>query len=51
MRRHLDLLEEKANAIKVPVTYANLLYTLRDHIVLVRELLETKRRGCLMKAL
>jgi hypothetical protein len=32
----LDRLEGKANLLHVPVTYANMLYTLRDHIVLVR---------------
>ncbi len=36
----LDRLERKANLLLVPVTYANLLYTLRDHIILVRGLLQ-----------
>ena len=33
----LDVLEEKANQLRVPVFYASLLYTLRMHITLVRE--------------
>jgi hypothetical protein len=36
----LDRLEKKANELHVPVTYSSMLYTLRDHIVLVRELLK-----------
>jgi len=36
----LDRLEEKANLLRVPVTFANMQYTLRDHIVLVRERLK-----------
>jgi TRAP-type uncharacterized transport system substrate-binding protein len=36
----LDRLQKKANLLHVPVTYSSMLYTLRDHIVLVRELLE-----------
>jgi len=37
----LARLEKKANLLKVPVTYAGPLYTLRDHIVLVRTLLQS----------
>jgi hypothetical protein len=33
----LNRLEEQANHIRMPVAYASMLYTLRDHIVLVRE--------------
>jgi hypothetical protein len=33
----LDRLEQKANHLQMPTTYANMLYTLRDHIVLVRQ--------------
>jgi TRAP-type uncharacterized transport system substrate-binding protein len=40
----LDRIEEKANRIRVPVSYANMLYTLREHIALVGERLE-KFRG------
>jgi len=36
----LDRLEEKANRLRVPVSYANMLYTLRMHITLVRERLK-----------
>ncbi len=37
LNERLDRLEEKANHIRVPEFYANLLYTLRMHIALVRE--------------
>jgi hypothetical protein len=40
LNAQLDRLEKKANLLQVPLTYANLLYTLRDHIVLVRGLLQ-----------
>jgi TRAP-type uncharacterized transport system substrate-binding protein len=40
----LDRLEERANLLQVPVTYANMLYTLRDHIALVRRRLP-RREG------
>jgi len=33
----LDRLEEQTNRLRVPVAYANMLYSLRDHIDLVRE--------------
>jgi hypothetical protein len=33
----LDRLEEQANRLKVPVAYVSMLYTLRDHIEMVRE--------------
>jgi hypothetical protein len=33
----LDRLEEQANHLRVPVTYASMLYMLRNHIDLVRE--------------
>jgi hypothetical protein len=33
----LDRLEEQANHLRVPVAYAEMLYSLRDHIDLVRE--------------
>jgi TRAP transporter TAXI family solute receptor len=36
----LDRLEEKANRLRVPVFYLNVLYTLRMHIELVRERME-----------
>ena len=36
----LNTLEEQANHIKMPVAYASMLYTLRDHIVLVGEALK-----------
>jgi len=37
MIARLDRLEEEANHARVPVTYASMLYGLRDHIDLVRE--------------
>ena len=37
MIARLDRLEEQANRATVPVTYASMLYSLRDHIGLVRE--------------
>ena len=40
----LDQIEEKANHVRVPKFYANLLYTVRVHIKVVRERLE-KARG------
>jgi len=36
----LDRIEEKANRLRVPVFYSNMLYTLRMHISLVRERME-----------
>lgn len=36
----LNRLEEQANRIRVPLAYASMLYTLRDHIVLVSEALK-----------
>jgi TRAP-type uncharacterized transport system substrate-binding protein len=36
----LDQLEKKVNLLQLPATYANLLYTLRDHIILVRGLIK-----------
>ena len=36
----IDRIEEKANRVRVPVSYANMLYTLRMHVTLVRERLK-----------
>ena len=36
LNERLDRIEDKASRIKVPATYANMLYTLRGHIVQVR---------------
>ena len=36
MIKKLDLLEDKANQIRIPKPYMNSLYTLKDHIALVR---------------
>ena len=36
----LDRIEEKANRLRVPVFYSNMLYTLRMHIALVRQRME-----------
>ena len=40
MIARLDRLEEEANRTRVPVTYASMLYGLRNHIDLVREALK-----------
>jgi hypothetical protein len=40
MIARLDRLEEDANHTRVPVAYASMLYGLRDHIDLVREVLK-----------
>lgn len=40
LRVGLDKLEQRANHMRVPVTFAHMLYTLRLHIRLVRERLE-----------
>jgi hypothetical protein len=37
MVAQLDQLEEQANHLRIPVTYASMLYQLRDHIDVVRE--------------
>ena len=39
LNERLDRIEDKANHIKVPATYANRLYNLRGHIVQVREVI------------
>jgi hypothetical protein len=39
----LDRIEEKANRLRVPVFYSNMLYTLRMHIALVRQRMEKAR--------
>jgi hypothetical protein len=45
MIARLDRLEEEANHTRVPVTYASMLYGLRDHIDLVREALKKHAGG------
>ena len=40
MVAQFDHLEEQANHLKIPVTYASMLYELRDHIDVVRERLQ-----------
>ena len=40
MVAQLDHLEEQANHLRIPVTYASMLYQLRDHIEVVRERLQ-----------
>src|SRR5262249_26235263 len=37
LNEELDRLEERASHLHVPLSYADLLYTLREHIALVRE--------------
>jgi TRAP transporter TAXI family solute receptor len=43
LRARLDRIQEKANHLRVPVFYSNMLYTLRMHITLVRERMERSR--------
>jgi len=40
LTERLDQLERRAHDVKLPAGYAPMLYTLRDHIVLVRKRLE-----------
>ena len=40
MVAQFDRLEEQANHLRIPVTYASRLYELRDHIDVVRERLQ-----------
>jgi len=40
LRERLDQVEKRAQAVKLPAAYAPMLYTLRDHIVLVRQRME-----------
>ena len=44
LTERLNRLEEKASHLEVPLFYANLLYTLRMHIALVRERLTRTER-------
>ena len=44
LRERLDRLEETANRLQVPTTYGSMVYTLRDHIVLVRGRLSNRER-------
>ena len=41
----LDNLEKEANHLRMPLAYASMLYTVRDHIGLVREALNKERSG------
>jgi TRAP-type uncharacterized transport system substrate-binding protein len=49
VRLSLDKLESKANHMRVPVTFAHLLYTLRVHISLVRNELSQRARSAASK--
>jgi hypothetical protein len=40
LNEQLDRIEEKADSLVVPATYGSMLYTLRDHIIQVRERLK-----------
>lgn len=44
-RKRLDDIEERVNALRVPLAYSGEYYTLRVHIGLVRQLLDTKLAG------
>lgn len=45
LRERLDHVEKRAQAVKLPAAYAPMLYTLRDHIVLVRQRMEESPPG------
>ena len=49
LRLALDKLEFKANHMRVPVTFAHMLYTLRVHISLVRNELSQRTRPAISK--
>src|SRR3954466_701777 len=49
LQSSLDKLESKANHMRVPVTFAHLLYTLRVHISLVRNELSQRARSAASK--
>jgi hypothetical protein len=51
MVARLDRLAEQANHLRVPVAYASMLYSLRDHIDLVREGLKKHDKGVSGQAL
>ena len=42
MTERLDVIEQQANHLRMPIAYAGLLYLLRDHIALVRRRLTQK---------
>ena len=44
LNARLDRLEEKANHLRVPMFYSNMLYTLQMHITMVRERMGKKAR-------
>lgn len=44
--QQLDRIEERANHRRIPLSYNNELYTLREHIQLVRERLITAQKNC-----
>ncbi len=44
-RRRLDALDEEAAELHVPLGFTDLVYTLREHVNLVRRILDKKERG------
>lgn len=44
-RRRLDALDEEAAELHVPLGFTDLVYTLREHVNLVRRILDRKERG------
>lgn len=44
-RSRLDALDEEAAVLHVPLGYTDLVYTLREHVNLVRRILDKKERG------
>ncbi|OMG53632.1 C4-dicarboxylate ABC transporter substrate-binding protein [Azonexus hydrophilus] len=44
-RSRLDTLDEEAAVLHVPLGYTDLVYTLREHVNLVRRILDKKERG------
>ena len=43
--KRLDAIEHDVNRLPMPVTFADMVYTLRSHIVLVRQAIERKTAG------
>jgi hypothetical protein len=44
-RSRLDALDEEAAELHVPLGFTDLVYTLREHVNLVRRILDKKERG------
>ena len=44
-RQRLDALDEEASQLRVPLSFTDLVYTLREHVNLVRQLLDKREQG------